>query len=518
MSELPEGWQASTVGECFLEIKNGTTATQNKLASGITVSRIETIQNNKFDLNRVQHIESPSHELVEAYKYQEGDIAFSHINSFEHVGKTALYEGKPETLIHGMNLLRLRRGHEYIYPKFAHYFMLSNFFRDEVRKRVGHAVNQVSINQKNLSEVPFVLAPLDEQRRIVAKLEKLLSRVDGAQARLATIPRILKRFRQSVLAAACSGRLTADWREQLVERSCDPIDLQRLDEERRTIIAKIYEQKDAKRFTCKPSVKIDIGNKSKGIDELFELPSSWQWVSLGQVTWDVADGPHFSPKYVDKHSGVPFISGRNISYNGIDFSDAKYVSRGDHAEFIKRAKPMRRDVLLTKGGTTGIATIVDTDEAFSIWVHVALLKVIEKFVSPYYLRDVLSSSFVYKQSQEQTHGVGNQDLGLTRMVYMALPLPPLAEQQEIVRRVEALFKTADALEARYRTAKAHVDKLTQSILAKAFRGEFVPQDPNDEPASVLIERLNQSALHSNYKRSRTTSCEAKVEATARRKN
>ena len=80
------------------------------------------------------------------------------------------------------------------------------------------------------------------------------------------------------------------------------------------------------------------------------------------------------------------------------------------------------------------------------------------------------------------------------LIEVPIDLPPLAEQQEIVRRVEALFKTADALEARYRTAKAHVDKLTQSILAKAFRGELVPQNPNDEPASVLLERirLNQT--------------------------
>jgi len=85
---------------------------------------------------------------------------------------------------------------------------------------------------------------------------------------------------------------------------------------------------------------------------------------------------------------------------------------------------------------------------------------------------------------------------------LPLLLPPLAEQQEIVRRVEALFKTADALEARYRTAKAHVDKLTQSILAKAFRGELVPQDPNDEPASLLLERVRQERNGASIKRAK----------------
>src|ERR1041384_1083014 len=156
MSQLPNSWAVVTISECFLGIRNGTTATQNKNGRGVPVSRIETIQKSKFDLNRVQYIENPSDELVETYRYERGDIALSHINSYEHVGKTALFQGNPPLLIHGMNLLRLRLGHNEIDPAFAHYFMLSDFFRDEVRQRVGHAVNQVSINQKRLSEVPFI--------------------------------------------------------------------------------------------------------------------------------------------------------------------------------------------------------------------------------------------------------------------------------------------------------------------------------------------------------------------------
>src|SRR5205809_303589 len=130
MSELAKPWQASTIGECFLEIKNGTTATQNNAEIGLPVTRIETIQNNKFELKRIKHIQSPSDDLIEVYRYRKGDIAFSHINSYEHVGKTALYAGDPPILIHGMNLLRLRLGHDYIDPQYAHYFMRSQFFRE----------------------------------------------------------------------------------------------------------------------------------------------------------------------------------------------------------------------------------------------------------------------------------------------------------------------------------------------------------------------------------------------------
>ena len=122
-ADLPEGWAISSVGDCFHDVRNGTTATQKKVGVGIPVSRIETIQNRRFDMTRVQHLEDANDDFVENFRYRHGDIAFSHINSFEHVGKTALYEGEPEVFIHGMNLLRLRLGHSFVEPKFAHLFM-----------------------------------------------------------------------------------------------------------------------------------------------------------------------------------------------------------------------------------------------------------------------------------------------------------------------------------------------------------------------------------------------------------
>jgi type I restriction enzyme, S subunit len=107
LSLLAEGWEWSTIGDVFLEIKNGTTVTQNKEGRGIPVTRIETIQNARLDLQRIGYVDDAYPELVRAFQYRNGDIAFSHINSLEHVGKTALYEGNPEILLHGMNLLRL---------------------------------------------------------------------------------------------------------------------------------------------------------------------------------------------------------------------------------------------------------------------------------------------------------------------------------------------------------------------------------------------------------------------------
>ena len=345
------------------------------------------------------------------------------------------------------------------------------------------------ISREDIYKVIVPVPPLAEQRRSVAKLELLLGKVSSSRQRLSRVSGLLKRFRQSVLAAACSGKLTADWREENPDVVSTKTLLEDVERMRSENVVAANAEAGFPRYRYKPAAQIDLGHKTKGIEELFEIPIGWEWVSLGQITWSVADGPHFSPKYVSQADGVPFISGRNISYNGIDLSDAKYVSKEDHELFIKRTKAGTGDVLLTKGGTTGIATVVPEMEEFSVWVHVAVLKPVPQLICSQYLRDVLSTTSAYNQSQAQTHGVGNQDLGLTRMVHIALPLPPLSEQQEIVRRVEKLFAFADQIESRLKQAQAHVDHLTQSLLAKAFRGELVPQKSSDVPASVLLDQL-----------------------------
>jgi len=330
----------------------------------------------------------------------------------------------------------------------------------------------------------------------------LLGKVSSSQQRLSRVSGLLKRFRQSVLAAGCSGKLTSDWREENPDVVSTTTLLEDVERMRKENVDAANAEAGFSRYRYKPAAQIDLGHKTKGIEELFEIPIGWTWVSLGQITWSVADGPHFSPKYVTQADGVPFISGRNISYDGIDLSDAKYVSKEDHELFIKRTKAGTGDVLLTKGGTTGIATVVPEMEEFSVWVHVAVLKPVAQLICSHYLRDVLSTTSAYNQSQAQTHGVGNQDLGLTRMVHIALPLPPLSEQQEIVRRVEKLFAFADQIESRLKQAQSHVDHLTQSILAKAFRGELVPQKSSDVPASVLLDQLRAERESMNRKTSK----------------
>jgi type I restriction enzyme S subunit len=172
---------------------------------------------------------------------------------------------------------------------------------------------------------------------------------------------------------------------------------------------------------------------------------------------------------VSKSEGVPFLSARNIKLDGFELDSAKYVSFQDHQEFCKRTKPERGDILYTKGGTTGVARVNDLDFEFSVWVHVAVLKIAQNLVYPYYLATALNSPLCYVQSQKFTHGSSNSDLGLTRMVKIVLPLSPLKEQYSIVAKVEQLMALCDKLEAKLKQSPIDseqlMDVMVQNVLA-----------------------------------------------------
>jgi type I restriction enzyme S subunit len=207
------------------------------------------------------------------------------------------------------------------------------------------------------------------------------------------------------------------------------------------------------------------------IDEMdlpFDVPPGWTWSMLGQLCYQVADGPHFSPQYVPPERGVPFLSTRNVRPDGFDLSSLKYVSQADYEEFCKRIKPERNDIIYTKGGTTGIAKVNDLDFEFSVWVHLAVLRIEKERLFPRYIELALNSPHCYVQSQEYTRGISNFDLGLTRMIKITVPLPPLAEQHRIVAKVDALMALCDRLEAALTTTDTTRARLLETLLHEAL--------------------------------------------------
>ena len=299
-----------------------------------------------------------------------------------------------------------------------------------------NGTTRLKLTKGSMNSIPVRLAPFNEQRRIVAKLEKLLSRVNAAQERLATIPHILKRFRQSVLAAACLGKLTADWRQENPSDPWEDVNLE-----------KVIIDKPKNGYSARP------------VDH--ETP--WRVLTLTATTSGRFDKRHF--KYFNE--SIPNNSPLWLQPGDI------LVQRGNTIEYV------------------GVPAIYDGLPNEFVYPDLMIRFRANDRIRTKFLYFVLSWGRTRNFLRERATGTAGSMPKINQSVLMSVPiiLPDLNEQQEIIRRVERLLKTADALEAGYRTAKAHLEKLTQSILAKAFRGELVPQDPNDEPASVLLERI-----------------------------
>ena len=173
-------------------------------------------------------------------------------------------------------------------------------------------------------------------------------------------------------------------------------------------------------------------------DEIpFDIPENWCWCRLGEILLKLTDGTHSTPKYTEK--GIPFLSVKDMSSGKLDFSNCKYISVEEHKELYKRCNSEFGDLLLTKVGTTGIPVIVDTEEEFSLFVSVALLKFNQELIDNKYLKYLIESPLVQEQAKGNTKGVGNKNWVMNDIANTIIVLPPLAEQKRIVAKIEELL-------------------------------------------------------------------------------
>lgn len=373
------------------------------------------------------------------------------------------------------------------------------------------AVTVKHLSSRTINEIPLPLPPLPIQRAIVSKIEALFSDLDNGIANFKKAQAQLKIYRQAVLKKAFEGELTKAWREKQSNLPTAEELLKQIKEARQNHYNQQVEDwgKEVKDWEKKGKIGKKPSKPSKAkelpplleeeVNELPKLPKSMVWSQLGNVVWSVKDGPHFSPKY--SKTGIPFISGGNIRPEKIDFEKVKYISEELHQELSRRCKPEIGDILYTKGGTTGIARVNTYKFDFNVWVHVAVLRPIQMIV-PLYLQHVLNSSHCYKQSQKYTHGVGNQDLGLTRMILISLPICSREEQHQIVAEIERRLSVCDKMEQSITESIAKAEALRQSILKKAFEGKLLipaeidlcKKEADYEPASVLLEKIKAEKL------------------------
>ncbi|MBO1301079.1 restriction endonuclease subunit S [Enterococcus sp. DIV1271a] len=278
-----------------------------------------------------------------------------------------------------------------------------------------------------------------------------------------------KALREKILDLAMHGKLVPQ----------DPTDepasvlLDKIKEEKEQLI------KDKKIKKEKPLPKI-----SK--EEIpYEIPDSWEWVRMVDIQ-DVRDGTHDTPKYVTE--GVPLITSKNLKGNQISFENVKYISVKDAEKIDQRSKVSNGDILFAMIGTIGNPVLVQTHKRLSI-KNVALLKQFSnKPINKFVLRYLQFQQEIMKKNSA---GGLQKFYSLTMIRKMLCPLPPLYEQKRIVAKIEELFALIDTIESNQLEFKQLTEQLDKKILDLAMHGKLVPQDPTDEPASVLLDKIKE---------------------------
>lgn len=315
-----------------------------------------------------------------------------------------------------------------IYNKYLFYYLMG---QRRVYIKMGAGGAQPNISKEKIINSIVPLPPLEEQKRIVAKIEELMPYVDKYDVAYSEVEELNKKFpedmQKSILQYAIKGKLV----EQREEDGTAEELYKQIQEEK----MKLVKEGKIKKTKLLPEITED--------EIPFDIPESWKWVRLGELLYKLTDGTHSTPKYTA--TGVPFISVKDISGGKIDFSNTKFISQEEHESLYKRCDPERDDILLTKVGTTGIPVIVDTNKEFSLFVSVALLKFNTELIYNKYFLYVIKAPVVQIQARENTRGVGNKNWVMRDIANTILPLPPLAEQKLIVAKIEELMPYAKQL-------------------------------------------------------------------------
>lgn len=225
----------------------------------------------------------------------------------------------------------------------------------------------------------------------------------------------------------------------------------------------------------------------------FEIPANWEWVCIDSIASLITDGEHLTPRRVESFEGYYLLSARNIQDNAIHLGDVDYVDDEEYNRIAKRCNPRKDDVLISCSGSIGRVAVVKDDNKYVMVRSAAMIRPV--LVHSYYLMYALQSNCLQSQIQNYSKQTAQANLFQAAIRALQIPLPPLAEQQRIVAKIEEAFAEIEAIEKNKELLKTHIKQTRQKILDLAIHGKLVPQNKSDEPASVLLERITRDNPH-----------------------
>ena len=478
---LPKGWCWATINDTGLYINGFAFKPSHRTDSGLPIIRIQNLTDPSKPYNYTEL------ELPEDYKVITNDILVSWSATLD----VFLWHG-PEALLN-----------QHIFKVVPNESLVDKtFLRYSLKKSIKELLDTEHLHgstMKHINRGPFLahripLPPLEEQRRIADKIDEVFSELDNGIEELETAQKKLELYRQSLLKSAVEGELSKEWREIQYEvyETGEQL-LARILKERR----ERWEQEKLKEFAEKgKNPPKDWQDKypepvQPDTENLPQLPEGWVWASIDQLTTEQRYGS--SAKTNDDPNGIPVLRMGNIQNGALDFNNLKYLPK-THDEFPALFLE-KGDLLFNRTNSrelVGKTAIFNGEHApcsyASYLIKVKFHSDFNANLAAYYINSVFGKIWINNVAVQQT---GQANVNGTKLSQLCIPLMSQAEQNYIVERFNEL---KDVSESSFKQIEDNIKLLTmqkQNILKDAFSGKLVPQDPNDEPAQVLLERIQQ---------------------------
>ena len=462
--ELPENWVWTTVGAIYDIVSGGTPSTKvseywNGDIPWITSADIHNLKDIRprrcINFKAIQNSATnlvPDGSLIVVTRVGLGKIALT---------KTPICFSQDSQALIGDQLL--------ISPDYSLYYLSQAV---QIFKYRHRGTTIAGVTKKQLSELGFPLPPLPEQHRIVTKIDELFTKLDAGVESLKNVKAQLRLYRQAVLKHAFKGKLTGEWRERHKDE-LEPASvlLERIKEERKKNVKGKYKELPP-----------------RDTSDLPELPEGWVWAKLRDVCL-IQGGYAFKSKDYQEN-GIPLIRISNIKDEEVTLNEDTVYLDKDFKKKYPDFLLQKEDILIAlSGATTGKYGLYNADDAALLNQRVGRLRLyLEDFprkILFYYLGIIRRNIF------KKAYGAAQPNISTPELSQFRIPLPPLAEQYKIVEEIERRFSISDEVEMTADQSLKQAVRLRHSILKKAFEGKLVPQDPNDEPASVLLERIKE---------------------------
>lgn len=456
---IPSGWSWVRLSDiCESVEKVNPRLNPDKEFSYIEISSIDNSKQKITETKKLKGQDAPSRarQLVHT-----DDILFSTVRVY--LKKIAMVEENPELNVAstGFCVIRPRKGIE---KKLIFYLVQSNLFLVPLNE-IQRGTHYPTVRSSDVLNQSVPLPPLAEQKRIVSKIEYLFAQRNATIEKLEKIPPLLKNFRISLLSKAFKGDL--------------------INPDRKLPNLGLFGE----------SEPIEDISSLIGNERNFKLPQKWAWASLGELLDNLQYGTS-EKAAATKDSGIPILRMGNIQVTGLDLSDLKYIelSDKDRSKYLLK----KGDVLINRTNSAelvGKSTTFELEGDFLFASYLIRLQVKPSVILPLYLSYFINSVYGRSYIDSVKHQVAGQaNINSKNIKSMPIPVAPLVEQRLIVEKIVESLLLAEQIEYAVRKAIERTETTTQSILAKAFSGELVPQDSNDEPADILIKRIASQSI------------------------